>query len=102
MTARHRVYSTSSRWGPAAKLIGVVAGAAIAATVTVVVVNGQAARACTGHLNLPVTVAPALQPVAQDVANSFNNSAPSAQGQCVQVQVTAEGSAEVADALPGA
>ena len=60
-----------------ALVIGAVCGVSIAATVTAVELRG----ACSGQLDLAVTVTPALAPEIDATANTFNDTKPAVNGE---------------------
>jgi hypothetical protein len=84
------------RFRLAALVIGVVSGVSIAATATGIEIHD----ACSGQLDLAVTVTPALAPEVDSDANTFNATRPAANGECVTVMVTTDGSADEAQQLP--
>ncbi|HJP79392.1 MAG TPA: substrate-binding domain-containing protein [Pseudonocardiaceae bacterium] len=77
-------------------VIGAVCGVSIAATATAIEIQ----TACSGQLDLAVTVAPALAPEVDTAANAFNATKPAANGKCVEVMVTTDESANEAEQLP--
>jgi hypothetical protein len=93
---RKRFHIRHIRLSLAALVIGSVCGVTIAATATAIEIH----NACSGHLDLPVTVTPALAPVVDADANTFNATKPVANGRCVTVMVTTDESADEAQQLP--
>ncbi|AHH93738.1 substrate-binding domain-containing protein [Kutzneria albida] len=73
---------------------------AAVAVAGVVVANAANSVRCSGQVPLRVAVAPAVQPVAQAVADGFEQEQNAVNGLCVRVKVVAEGSADVVQALP--
>jgi Ca-activated chloride channel family protein len=79
-----------------ALVIGAVCGVSVAATATAIEMHG----ACTGLVDLAVTVTPTLGPEVNADANAFNATRPTANGKCVTVTVTTDDSANEAEQLP--
>jgi hypothetical protein len=84
------------RFRLAALVIGAVSGLSVAATATAIEIHD----ACSGQLDLAVTVAPALAPEVDSDANTFNATKPAANGKCVTVMATTDDSADEAQQLP--
>ncbi|KAA2262305.1 VWA domain-containing protein [Solihabitans fulvus] len=80
--------------------IGALVGVVAAVAVTIVALKATSGRTCTGLLSLQVVVAPSTEGVVRQAADTFKASQPIVDGKCVQVQVNARSSADVARELP--
>jgi ABC-type molybdate transport system substrate-binding protein len=100
MSVPHRVFFPKRRLGRLALVAGVLL-VVTGALGTALVVGGFLPGQCRSELTLPVTVAAAIEPVAQQVAADFQRDHPTVGGRCVKTQITVGNSAEVASELPG-